>query len=88
MPRSAALLLPLATAGVVLTAALAGASPGPGDAARAAIDRGDRTNVITVRGTKCPKSHPHKVGSSAASWTRIDGGKIEHRSRRTSICAR
>jgi hypothetical protein len=46
-------------------------------------------DVITVRGDKCPKSHPHKVGSSsAARWTRIDGGPIKHRSSHAVICAR
>jgi hypothetical protein len=82
----AALLVPVATAGVLLATALAPSPRGP-DLARSTVK--DDNNVIIVRGTKCPKSHPHKVGSSsAASWTRIDGGKIVHRSRRSSICAR
>jgi hypothetical protein len=86
MPRRAALVLPLATAGAVLATALAAASPAP---QVAGIGSRDDNTIITVRGTKCPKSHPHKVGSSsAASWTRIDGGEIVHRSRRSSICAR
>jgi hypothetical protein len=46
-------------------------------------------DVISVRGTKCPKSHPHKVGSSSAgSWTQINGGKVEHSSSRRTLCAR
>jgi hypothetical protein len=50
--------------------------------------RGERDDVITVRGRKCPKSHPHKVGSSARRWTRIDDGEVKHGSRRSVICAR
>ena len=87
MPRSAALSLAAVGSVAVLASALAGASAAPRGHAAATV-RTDDQNVIVVRGTKCPKSHPHKVGSSAASWTRIDGGKIEHRSSRTSICAR
>jgi hypothetical protein len=49
----------------------------------------DAGGVITVRGSKCPKSHPHKVGSfSAGTWTQINGGKVEHRSSRRVRCAR
>lgn len=48
----------------------------------------ERDDVITVRGRKCPKSHPHKVGSSARSWTRIDDGEVKRGSRRSVICAR
>jgi hypothetical protein len=90
MPRSSALFVPLATAGAVLVAAWAAAGPGPASDASASVaaNSGDGPSVITVQGTKCPKSHPHKVGSSAASWTRIVDGKVEHRSRRSSICAR
>jgi hypothetical protein len=86
MPRSLALVIGGAGAAAVLATALAGASPAPPD--RIAAAARDDNNVIVVRGTKCPKSHPHKVGSSAASWTRIDDGRIVHRSRRSSICAR
>jgi hypothetical protein len=50
------------------------------------VDDGD---VITVRGTKCPKSHPHKVGSfSSSSSTQIDGGKVTRHTRRTVSCSR
>jgi|tagenome__1003787_1003787.scaffolds.fasta_scaffold18271473_1 hypothetical protein len=85
MRRRAALIVASAASAAVVATALAAASPGPSSGTRA----GDGTAVIIVRGTKCPKSHPHKVGSSsAASWTRIDGGRIVHRSRRSSICAR
>jgi hypothetical protein len=49
--------------------------------------RGD--DIITVPGTKCPKSHPRRLGSSSSSsWTQVDDGPVRHRSRRTSICAR
>jgi hypothetical protein len=49
----------------------------------------DGSDVITVRGSKCPQSHPHKVGSSSAgTWTQINGGKVEHRSSRRVRCAR
>ena len=85
MPRRAAPIVAAAASAAVLATALAAASPAPSSGAEA----NDRNNIIIVRGTKCPKSHPHKVGtSSAASWTRIDGGRIVHRSNRSSICAR
>jgi hypothetical protein len=85
MPRRAALILAAAASAAGLATALAAASPAPSDGVKVRDD----TTIITVRGTKCPKSHPHKVGSSsAASWTRIDGGRIVHRSHRSSICAR
>lgn len=85
MRRRAALVLAGVASAAGLATALAAASPAPSSVVKA---RDDNT-IIIVRGTKCPKSHPHKVGSSsAASWTRIDGGRIVHRSRRSSICAR
>jgi hypothetical protein len=85
MPRSVALTVGAVASAAALATALAAASPAPSSGAKS---RDDNT-IIIVRGTKCPKSHPHKVGSSsAASWTRIDGGRIVHRSRRSSICAR
>jgi hypothetical protein len=50
------------------------------------VDDGD---VITVQGTKCPKSHPHKVGSfSSASSTQINGGKVTRHNRRSVSCSR
>jgi hypothetical protein len=49
----------------------------------------DPGGVITVRGSTCPKSHPHKVGSSSTgTWTQINGGMVEHRSSRHVPCAR
>jgi hypothetical protein len=91
MLRSHLLLVPLATAGAVLAAAWGAAGPGSSSNASASVAArsGDGPSVITVRGTKCPKSHPHKVGSSsAASWTQVDGGPVVHHARRSSICAR
>ena len=60
---------------------------------RLAVDRaswsgGGTSDVITVAGTKCPKSHPRKIGSSTSqSWTQVDG-KLTHRARHRVICAR
>jgi hypothetical protein len=49
----------------------------------------DDHDIITVRGTKCPKSHPRKVGSSSSeSSTQINGGKVTRHTRRTVTCAR
>ena len=46
-------------------------------------------DIIVVAGTKCPKSHPHKVGSSSAgSWTQVNGGPVRHTSHRRTYCAR
>jgi hypothetical protein len=49
---------------------------------------GPTGDVITVAGTRCPKSHPRKIGSStSASWSQV-AGKLTHRSRHSVICAR
>jgi len=46
-------------------------------------------DVITVQGTKCPKSHPHKIGSSSSSSsTQVNGGPITSRSHHSVVCAR
>ena len=46
-------------------------------------------DVISVRGSKCPRSHPKKVGSSSSSSsTQVDGGPVRRRSHRRTICAR
>jgi hypothetical protein len=45
-------------------------------------------DVIVVRGDRCPKSHPRKIGSSSSgTWTQVDG-KVTRRSYRSVICAR
>jgi hypothetical protein len=50
---------------------------------------GGGDDVIVVPGSKCPKSHPHKVGSSSAdSWSQVNGGPVRHSSHRRSYCAR
>jgi hypothetical protein len=50
--------------------------------------RSDDNDVIAVDGKKCPRSHPHKVGSSlSSSWT-DDNGRVTHRSRRRTVCER
>jgi len=50
--------------------------------------RSDDNNVIAVNGKKCPRSHPHKVGSSlSSSWTN-DNGRVTHRSHRRTVCER
>ena len=46
-------------------------------------------DVISVPGRKCPRSHPKKVGaSSSSSSTQVNGGPVQRRSRRRTICAR
>jgi hypothetical protein len=50
--------------------------------------RSDDNDVITVDGKKCPRSHPHKVGSSlSSSWT-DDNGRVTHRTHRRTVCER
>lgn len=50
--------------------------------------RSDDNDVITVNGKKCPRSHPHKVGTSLDwKWTN-DNGRVTHRSRRRTVCER
>jgi hypothetical protein len=50
--------------------------------------RSDDNDVIVVDGRKCPRSHPHKVGSSvSSSWT-DDNGRVTHRSHRRTVCER
>jgi hypothetical protein len=48
----------------------------------------DGADTIQVRSRTCPKHHPHKVGSSSSSTTRIVDGKVEHRSTDGSVCAK
>jgi hypothetical protein len=48
----------------------------------------DDDDVITVNGKKCPRSHPHKVGTSLDwKWTN-DNGRVTHRARRRTVCER
>jgi hypothetical protein len=50
--------------------------------------RSDDNDVITVNGKKCPRSHPHKVGTSLDwNWTN-DNGRVTHRSHRRTVCER
>jgi hypothetical protein len=50
--------------------------------------RSDDDDVITVNGKKCPRSYPHKVGTSLDwKWTN-DNGRVTHRSHRRTVCAR
>jgi hypothetical protein len=50
--------------------------------------RDHRDGVVVVPGTRCPKSHPRKVGtSSTATWTQVNGGPVRHRSHRRTVCA-
>jgi hypothetical protein len=48
----------------------------------------DDNDVITVDGKKCPRSHPHKVGTSSAWSYRNDNGRVTNRSRTRSVCER
>ena len=50
--------------------------------------RSDDDDVITVKGKKCPRSHPHKVGTSLDWSWKDDNGRVTHRSRRRTVCAR
>jgi hypothetical protein len=50
--------------------------------------RSDDDDVITVEGRKCPRSHPHKVGTSLSWNYRNDNGRVTHRSRRRTVCER
>jgi hypothetical protein len=45
-------------------------------------------DVITVDGKKCPRSHPHKVGTSSSWSYRNDNGRVTNRSRTRTVCER
>jgi hypothetical protein len=46
-------------------------------------------DVITVPGTKCPKSHPRRIGSSSStSSSQVNGGPITSRRHHSVICSR
>jgi hypothetical protein len=48
----------------------------------------DGGKVIEVRSPRCPKDHPHKVGSFSYRSTRIDNGRLERHSSKGSLCAK
>jgi len=50
--------------------------------------RSDDDDVITVTGKKCPRSHPHKIGSSLSSEWKDDNGRVTHRAIRRTVCER
>jgi hypothetical protein len=45
-------------------------------------------DIITVKGKKCPRSHPHKVGTSVDWSWKNDNGRVTHRSSRRTVCER
>jgi hypothetical protein len=45
-------------------------------------------NVIEVRSRRCPKHHPHRVGSFSYHTTKIVNGKVESHSSKGSFCAK
>jgi hypothetical protein len=46
-------------------------------------------DVITVPGTKCPKSHPRRIGSSSStSSSQVNGGPITSRRHHSVVCSR
>jgi hypothetical protein len=50
--------------------------------------RSDDDDVITVTGKNCPRSHPHRIGSSLSSKWTDDNGRVTHRSIRRTVCER
>jgi hypothetical protein len=94
LPRRIITLLAYACALVALTAGMALAHAGrdraPAPPAPPQVSAfGGGIDVITVRATKCPKSHPRRVGSySASSTTQINGRVIRRRSVHRVVCAR
>jgi len=50
--------------------------------------RSNDNDLITVDGKKCPRSHPHKVGTSSSWSYRNDNGRVTHRSRTRTVCER
>jgi hypothetical protein len=82
-------LLALLTAALVLAVLLAGMALRRDVASAATAQATPPRDTITVRGTRCPKSHPHKVGSySSWSSTQVNGGEVIRRSRRAVLCSR
>jgi hypothetical protein len=46
-------------------------------------------DVVTVRGTRCPSGHPHRIGLfSSESSTQVDGREVEHRQVHRVRCSR
>jgi hypothetical protein len=86
---ASALALAAGTAGVAFgdrPAAGAGDSP-PLRAGQWSLSSG-AGDVIQVRSRKCPKHHPHRVGSYSYRTTRIENGKVESHSGNGSVCAK
>jgi hypothetical protein len=51
--------------------------------------RGPSGDVIKVKGDRCPKDHPRRVGtSSSSSWSQVNGGPVKKREQRRLLCAR
>jgi hypothetical protein len=102
MPLSRGRRVLLASAAAALVAGTAGVALGDGDDPAAPASAADfpalraghwkwsfsgGSNVIDVRSRRCPKDHPHKVGTFSYSTTRIVDGKVTHRSAKGSLCA-
>lgn len=97
--RRRVLLLSGAAALAAATAALA-ASPDDDQPARAVAPPAPRVghwqrpwsarvgDVIDVHGRTCPKSHPHKVGSSSYTTVRVRNGRVVRNASVTSMCVR
>jgi hypothetical protein len=45
-------------------------------------------DVIRVRSRRCPKHHPHRVGSFYYSSTKIVDGKVDSHTAKGSFCAK
>jgi hypothetical protein len=45
-------------------------------------------DVIDVRSRRCPKHHPHRVGSFSYHTTKVVNGKVESHSSTGSFCAK
>jgi len=50
--------------------------------------RSDDDDVITVKGKKCPRSHPHKIGTSSSWSYKDDNGRVTRSSSRRTVCER
>jgi hypothetical protein len=83
-PRRAITMLACASA-------LAGITAGnlPTSVTPSPVSASDGGGIVTVPGTRCPKSHPRRVGSySSWSTSQVNGGAITRRSVHRVICAR
>jgi hypothetical protein len=45
-------------------------------------------DVVDVRSRRCPKHHPHRVGSFSYHTTKVVNGKVESHSSTGSFCAK